>query len=40
MEGAALVAKALLASAESAEVFGGLGDYIIIEVEIDAALLG
>lgn len=39
MEGRALVAKALLASAESTEVFGGLGNNIVEEVEVDAALL-
>ena len=39
VEGRALVAKALLASAESAEVLGSLGDNIIEEVEVDAARL-
>jgi hypothetical protein len=33
----ALVAEALLASAESAEVLSSLGNYIIVEVEVDAA---
>lgn len=37
MEGRAGVAEALLASAESAEVLSGLGDNIIVEVEVDAA---
>jgi len=36
MEGRALVAEALLASAESAEVLGSLGDYIVVEVEVDS----
>lgn len=40
VELAALVSKALLASAKSTEIFGGLGDYIVIEVEVDAAFLG
>jgi len=34
------VAEALLASAESAEVLGGLGDNIIEEGEVDAAGAG
>lgn len=34
------VAEALLASAESAEVLSGLGDNIIVEVEVDAAGAG
>lgn len=34
------VAKALLASAESAEVLGGLGDDIVVEGEVDAAGAG
>ena len=40
VESAALVAEALLASAESTEVLDGLGNYIIVEVEVDATLLG
>jgi hypothetical protein len=40
MERAALVAEALLTSAESTEVFGSLGNYIIVEVEVDASDLG
>ena len=40
VEGRALVAEALLASAESTEVLGGLGDDIVKEVKADAALLG
>lgn len=39
MELATLVAEALLAGAESTEVFGGLGDYIVEEVEVDTATL-
>jgi hypothetical protein len=35
----ARVSEALLASAESAEVLSGLGDYIIIKDEVDAARL-
>lgn len=35
----ALVAEALLAGAESAEVLGGLGDNVVEEVEVDAASL-
>lgn len=34
------VAEALLASAESAEVLSGLGDNILVEVEVDAAGAG
>ncbi len=33
------VSKALLASAESTEVLGGLWDYIIVEYEVDATSL-
>lgn len=33
----ARVAEALLARAESAEVLGGAGDLVIVEVEVDAA---
>lgn len=40
MELAALVAEALLACAEGAEVLGGLGDDIVEELEVDAALAG
>ena len=39
MEFGALVAKALLTGAESTEVVTGPGDHIIVEVEVDAALL-
>ena len=39
MEGRALVAEAVLASAELLEVTGGLGDDVIIEGEVDAARL-
>jgi hypothetical protein len=39
VERGALVAEALLAGAESAEVLGGLGDNVIEEVEVDAARL-
>ena len=31
------IAKALLTSSESAEVLGSLGDYIVVELEDDAA---
>lgn len=37
---AALVAKALLAGAESAEVLSSFWDYIVVEVEVDPASLG
>ena len=40
MEGAVLVAKALLASAQSTEVLNSLGDYIIVQLEVDAAGFG
>jgi hypothetical protein len=40
VEGRALVAEALLTSAESAEVLGCLGDNVTVEVEVDAAGLG
>jgi hypothetical protein len=39
MELAALVAEALLASAEGTEVLGGLGDDVVVDVEVDAAVL-
>jgi hypothetical protein len=39
MELGALVSEALLAGAESTEVLGRLGDYIVVEGEVDAALL-
>lgn len=39
VEGRALVAEALLAGAQSAEVGGGLGDNVIKEVEGDATSL-
>ena len=34
-----LVAKALLAGAEGAEVLGRLGDDVVVELEVDAAVL-
>lgn len=37
VESRALVAEALLAGAESAEVLSGLGDDVIVELEVDAA---
>jgi hypothetical protein len=37
VEGRALVAEALLAGAESAEVLSGLGDNVVVEIEVDAA---
>ena len=37
MELAALVAEAILAGAESAEVLGGLGHDVVEELEVDAA---
>jgi len=40
VEGRALVAEALLASAESAEVLGGLGNDVVVELEVDATRLG
>ena len=40
MELAALVSEALLAGAESTEVLGRLGDYIVVELEVDAAGFG
>lgn len=40
VERRAFVAEALLTSAESTEVRGGLGDHIVEEVEGDAAGLG
>lgn len=36
VERRALVAEALLAGAESAEVLGGLGDDVVVEGEVDA----
>lgn len=39
MEGRALVAEAVLASAELTEVLGGLGDNIVVEFEDDTAAL-
>lgn len=39
VEGRALVAEALLASAESTEVLGGLGDNVAEEVEVDGTSL-
>lgn len=35
MERRALVAKALLAGTQGTEVLGGLGDYIVIQLEDD-----
>ncbi len=40
MERRALVAEALLAGAESAEVLGSLRDLVVVEVEVDATSLG
>lgn len=40
VEGRALVAEALLTSAESTEVLGSLGNNVVVEVEVDAAALG
>ena len=40
MELAALVAVSLLASAQSSEVLGGLGDNVVVEGEVDATFLG
>lgn len=37
VEGRASVSEALLARAKSTEVLSGLWDYIIVEVEVDAA---
>ena len=39
VEGRALVAEALLAGAESAEVLGGLGNDVIVQLEVDATRL-
>lgn len=39
MEFRALIAKALLTGAKSTEVFRGPGDHIVVEFEVDAALL-
>ncbi len=39
MEFGSRIAEALLAGAKSTEVLGGLGNNIIVEVEVDAALL-
>ena len=39
MELAALVAESLLAGAKSTEVFCGLRNYIVVELEVDAACL-
>lgn len=39
VERRALVAEALLASAESTEVLSGLGDLLVVEVEVDATTL-
>jgi hypothetical protein len=39
VEGRASISEALLAGAKSTEVLSGLWDYIIVEVEVDAALL-
>jgi hypothetical protein len=39
VERRALIAEALLTSAEGTEVLGGLGDLVIEEVEVDATLL-
>jgi hypothetical protein len=39
VEGGVGVTKSLLASAESTEILGGFWDYIVVEVECDAAAL-
>ena len=39
VERRALVAEALLTGAESTEVLGSLGDYIVVEDEVDAAFV-
>ena len=39
MESRPSISEALLAGAESTEVLSGLWDYIVVEVEVDAALL-
>jgi hypothetical protein len=39
VEGRASISEALLAGAKSTEVLSGLWDYIIVEVEVDAAFL-
>ena len=40
VEFGALVSETLLTGAEGTEILGGLGDYIIVEDEVDAALPG
>ena len=40
MELAALVSEALLTGAKSTEVLGGLWDYSVVELEVDAAGFG
>jgi len=40
MEFAALEPKALFVCTEGAEVFSSLGNHVVEEVEVDAALLG
>lgn len=40
MELGPLVAEALLTSAQSTEVLGRLGDYIVVELEVDSPSLG
>lgn len=40
MELGALVAEALLTGAELLEVLGSLGDDVVVELEVDAALAG
>ena len=39
VEGRALVAKAILAGAELTEVAGGLGNDVVVELEVDTAAL-
>ena len=39
MEFGALIAKAFRAGAESEEVLGRLGDGLVVELEVDSALL-
>jgi hypothetical protein len=40
MELATLVSEAFLAGAKSTEVFDSLWDYMVVELEVDAANLG
>jgi hypothetical protein len=40
MEFATLISEALFAGAQSTEVLNSLGDYIIVQLEVDAAGFG